>query len=67
MTKIGFSHHRSQHGAWFLPWLAGEDGNRSKASEIEKYSPCNYGLFRSLVGEDLEKNDFFENLLTYKV
>ncbi len=66
MTKIGFSHHRSQHDAWFLSWLVGEDGQREKASEIEKYSPCKYGLFRSLVGEDEEKNDFFENLLTYR-
>ena len=27
-----------------------------------KYSPCKYGLFRSTVGEDVEKNEFFENL-----
>lgn len=66
MTKIGFSFHTSQHKDWFLPWLTGEDGQRKKASEIEKYSPCKYGLFRSLVGEDVEKNDFFENLLSYE-
>ncbi len=66
MSKIGFSYHKSQHKDWFLPWLVGEDGKREKATEIDTYSPCCYGLFRSLVGEDKNKNDFFENLLTYQ-
>ena len=30
------------------------------------YSPREYGLFRSLVGPDVEKNDMFENLSFYK-
>ena len=32
----------------------------------EKYSPCEFGLYRSLVGEDVNKNDMFENLTLRK-
>ena len=35
------------------------------AAEITIYSPCNYGLYRTTVGEDVQKNDFFENTTTY--
>ena len=36
------------------------------AAEFKKYNPCAYGLFRSTVGEDVQKNDFFENVLSYE-
>lgn len=35
------------------------------AAAVDKYNPCAYGLYRSTVGEDVEKDDFFENLVTY--
>ncbi|MBR5295567.1 MAG: PIG-L family deacetylase, partial [Clostridia bacterium] len=67
ISQIGFSYHKSQHKYWFYTWLFGENGKIEKASQIKTYSPCKYGLFRSLVGPDLNKNDFFENLLTYEM
>ena len=35
------------------------------AKSIELYNPCLYGLYRSTVGEDVLKNDFFENVHTH--
>ena len=65
MTQEGFRCHESQHKYWFRRWLYGSNGSISRAEQITTYSPCKYGLFRSLVGEDKEKNDFFENQPTY--
>ncbi len=66
MSKLGFKKHNSQQNTWFRPWINGESNELTKASEIKTYSPCEYGLFRSLVGEDKNKNDMFENLAFYK-
>lgn len=58
VTKtLGFPCHRSQQTSfnWYM-------NDYHTASEIPKYSPCNYGLYWSTVGEDLQKNDFFENI-----
>ncbi len=38
----------------------------TKARDLPKWNPCYYGLYRSTVGADLKKNDFFENLLSYE-
>lgn len=57
---IAFQKHKSQV-ADFESYYR----NCSKATEIPKYSPIYYGLYRSTVGEDVEKNDFFENLTTH--
>ena len=65
MTQEGFLCHDSQQYTWFRKWLNGKNGEITAASQIDTYSPCEYGLFRSLVGEDVEKNDFFENQLSY--
>lgn len=56
----GFPCHASQYGdfAWYF---RGAD----RAAEVAKYSPCYYGLYRSTVGEDTDKGDFFENLEAY--
>ena len=40
-------------------------GDSWYAAYIGKYSPCRFGLYRSTVGEDVAKNDFFENLTTH--
>ena len=58
--ELGFPCHVSQVNG-FLWYMAGAD----TAAEVQKYSPCYYGLYRSTVGEDVEKNDFFENVTTY--
>lgn len=66
ITKDGFKKHISQQNTWFREWLCGTDGNRAEASSIKKYSPCKYGLyFSSAEKEDVLKNDFFENIVTY--
>jgi LmbE family N-acetylglucosaminyl deacetylase len=71
ISKLGYKEHKSQQFTWFTKWLTGIDdkgeGNPiNKASEITKYSPCEYGLYRSLVGEDINKDDMFENLTLKK-
>lgn len=58
--KIGFPCHVSQING-FLWYMAGAD----TAKDVQKYSPCEYGLYRSTVGPDVEKNNFFENMTTY--
>lgn len=66
VTQDGFQCHKSQHGTWFKTWLLGKKGEITKAADITTYSPCRYGLYRSTVGEDVAKNDFFENVRTHK-
>ena len=56
----GFQCHRSQIAdfAWYYTGFP-------NAISLTKYNPCYYGLYRSTVGQDVEKNDFFENVPTY--
>ncbi|MBR6006198.1 MAG: hypothetical protein IK064_01075, partial [Clostridia bacterium] len=42
-------------------WLLGENGSITAATQLSEYSPRQYGLVRSTVGEDAEKKDFYEN------
>lgn len=58
---LGYACHKSQHWTWFTTWIKGS----KTAAGIRSYNPCKYGLYRSTVGEDVEKNDFFENMLSY--
>lgn len=61
VTKhLGFACHVTQKAefAWYLtPY--------ETAAEIPLYNPCLYGLYRSLVGPDVQKNDLFENITPY--
>ena len=62
VTKnLGFPCHASQFVdfAWYMSYV-------ESAAKVPHYSPCEYGLFRTTVGEDVQKNDFFENVLTYE-
>ena len=66
MTQQGWMHHVSQHYAWFYRWILGTKyAPISAATQIKTYSPCKYGLYHSLVGEDISKNDMFEHIITY--
>ena len=58
--EIGFPSHASQllDFAWYY-------SNYKTAAELPKYNPCYYGLYRSTVGEDVQKNDFFENVICH--
>jgi len=66
VSQDGFECHTSQHYAWFYQWLNGTNGEITAASQIDTYSPCAYGLFRSTVGPDEAKNDFFEHVKTWE-
>lgn len=57
----GFPCHASQikDFAWYF---RGAD----RAADVEKYSPCQYGLYQTSVGEDTGKGDFFEHLEDYR-
>ena len=63
--QLGFPSHKTQQYAMFVNWLYGYDGTITKATQIDTYNPCLFGLYHTTVGPDVQKNDFFENLLTY--
>ncbi len=66
VSCMGFDCHKSQHWTWFYKWIYGKEGSPiTKASQIRTYSPCKYGLYYTSVGEDVECNDFLENIETY--
>lgn len=56
----GFQCHKTQieDFAWYYRGC-------KKAIEVKEYGPCYYGLYRTTVGPDVEKNDFFENVNTH--
>lgn len=56
---LGFVCHGSQYENWARFFSA------DKASGLSTYSPCQYGLYRTTVGADRNKNDMFENVLNH--
>ena len=64
VSQSAFLCHASQTNSKFDDWIFGENRDITKAAEIETYSPCLYGLARSAVGADMNKNDFLENIIT---
>lgn len=63
--KYGFPCHETQQVYGFKTWLNGFQGEITMATQIEEFSPCEFGLYRTTVGPDVQKNDFLENLTTY--
>lgn len=63
--KRGYPCHRSQQGTWFTDWINGDDNEITKATQIKRYNPCRFGLYRTTVGVDVAKDDFLENIVTY--
>ncbi len=57
--ELGFPCHSSQQR-----WAYFFRGHDTCAS-IPNYNPSFYGLYRSTVGEDIQKNDMFENLISH--
>ncbi len=57
---LGFPAHLTQvdNFAWYMHGI-------DQARDIKKYSPCEYGLYRTTIGPDTQKNDLFENLTSY--
>lgn len=63
--KLGYPCHESQQYTWFTGWINGKSEKITKATQIATHNPCQFGLYRSSVGEDVAKNDFLENVVTY--
>ena len=63
--NYGFPCHQTQQHPRFTYWLYGYNKDITKATQIVKHNPAYFGLYRSLVGEDVLKNDFMENLICY--
>lgn len=61
----GFPSHVSQQNTMFYKWIYGRNGEITKASQIQEYNPSQFGLYRSTVGADVQKNDFMENVICY--
>lgn len=62
ISKLGYLCHKSQQYTWFTDWFFGKNNSYNKATEIRSYSPLEFGLYKSIVGEDRNKNDMFENI-----
>ena len=62
VSQEGFLCHKSQQWTWFRRWMLGRNNEITEASQIETYSPCLYGLYRTNVGLDSEVGDMFENI-----
>lgn len=65
VSKKGYSKHNSQQWTWFTKWINGANNSYTKSTDIKTYSPNQFGLYKTLVGEDTLKNDMFENI-TYR-
>ena len=63
--QLGYPCHKSQQYTWFTDWINGDETPIKKASQIKKYNPSYFGLYHSTVGEDQQKDDFLENIVTY--
>ncbi len=63
--QLGYPCHRSQQYTWFTRWLHGSSNEITAATQIETYSPCRFGLYRTTVGPDIAKNDFMEHVTSY--
>lgn len=67
VSQDAYRHHESQQVFSSLSdWLYGKDGKSVTAAyQIGPNSPCRFGLYRTTVGEDIEKKSFFENVTLY--
>ena len=68
--ELGYPCHESQQYTWFTKWINWVNMSVggtpvTKATQIKDYNPCLFGLYRSTVGADVQKNDFLENIVTY--
>ena len=68
VSQYGFSYHKSQHWTWFNGWLNGNaQAPITRSTQIRRYQPGNFGLYRTLVGDDsVDAVDFFENITLIK-
>lgn len=62
VSKEGYSKHLSQQYTWFTRWLNGNNNEYTSSKQITKYNPAYWGLYKSEVGPDINRNDLFENI-----
>lgn len=65
ISQEAFMYHLSQHWTWFYGWIYGKNNQITVSDQIKSYNPCEYGLYFSSVGSDIEKDDLFENITVY--
>ena len=68
--KLGYPCHESQQYTWFTKWINWVNMSVggtpiTSPTQIKDHNPCKFGLYRSTVGADVQKNDFLENIVTY--
>lgn len=66
VSKEGYLKHSSQQYTWFTKWINGKNNSFTKATDIKTYSPNEFGLYSSLVGDDINKDDMLENITLRK-
>ncbi len=69
--QYGFVEHETQLNSWFYEWLYGSyDDVRNapitQASQIATYSPMQWGMIYGDTSLDVNHNDFFEGLTSYR-
>ena len=64
VSQLAIKEHKSQiKSGWVYKWLCGPNGYEiTKSTQITKYFPNQFGLFRTNVGKDIKKDDIFENI-----
>ena len=64
VSQQAFLCHVSQYDTVFRRWMFGEDEEHpfTDSHDFAEYGPCCYGLWRSTVGPDVIKADFYENI-----
>jgi LmbE family N-acetylglucosaminyl deacetylase len=68
VSQYGFSFHKSQRQTWLGEWLNGsEDSPITLSTQIKRYAPGKFGLYRTTVGGDPEgAADFYANVILTK-
>lgn len=62
---LGFPCHESQlDGLESGGYIYGLEGQVKTSKDIKRYSPCEFGLYRTTVGPDVACNDFMENIIS---
>ena len=62
VSKLGYKEHESQHYTWFTNWLLGKNNDYNLATQINTYSPLEFGLYYSKVGYENKDGDMFYNI-----
>lgn len=67
VSQDAFLCHKSQFSSRYTKWLLGtEEEPVTDSRGFPKYSPRSYGLWKTTVGSDKRKTDFYENVVLIK-